>query len=122
MEIVALATGAIIGLFIALVIVVPVMNMFRTPIMRFVKSLRSQPPRLPTAALVAALMVAVTLVAPHATFAQTPVPLVIPTNTIFTETNTWIATFAPIAAIGIGITVALAVLGYIGNIIKGAFK
>lgn len=56
------------------------------------------------------------------TFAQTPVPLNIPTNVIFTETNNWMATFAPIAAIGIGITLALAILGYIGKLIKSAFS
>lgn len=54
--------------------------------------------------------------------AQTPVPLEIPVDVIFTETNTWLATFAPIAAIGIGIGIALAVLGYLGNMIKGAFR
>lgn len=48
--------------------------------------------------------------------------LTIPTDTIFSETNNWIVTFAPIAAIGIGITVALAVLGYLGKMIAGAFK
>lgn len=56
-------------------------------------------------------------------FAQsTPVPLNIPINTIFSETNSWMSTFAPIAAIGIGITVALAVLGYLGKMIASAFK
>lgn len=50
------------------------------------------------------------------------VTITIPTGIIFAETNNWIVTFAPIASIGIGITVALAVLGYIGAIIKGAFK
>jgi len=54
--------------------------------------------------------------------AQTAVPLEIPTDVIFTETNNWIATFAPIAAIGIGITIALAVLAYLGKMIAGAFK
>jgi hypothetical protein len=53
---------------------------------------------------------------------STAVPLEIPTNVIFTETNSWLETFAPIAAIGIGITIALAVLGYLGKMIAGAFK
>ncbi len=52
----------------------------------------------------------------------TPVPLVIPTNQIFSETNNWLVTFAPIASIGIGISIALAVLGYLGSMIKSAFK
>ena len=57
------------------------------------------------------------------TFAQsTPVPLEIPTGVIFSETNNWLETFAPIAAIGIGITIALAVLGYLGKMIVSAFK
>lgn len=56
-------------------------------------------------------------------FAQsTPVPLQIPTGVIFSETNNWLTTFAPIAAIGIGITIALAVLGYLGKMIVSAFK
>lgn len=63
-------------------------------------------------------------------FAQTntPVPptatpgLTIPTDVIFSETNFWIDIFAPIAAIGIGIGIALAVLGYIGNVIRNAFR
>lgn len=56
-------------------------------------------------------------------FAQsTPVPLEIPTDVIFSETNNWLTTFAPIAAIGIGITIALAVLGYLGKMIVSAFK
>jgi len=60
--------------------------------------------------------------APVHVFARdTPVPLDIPVNTIFTQTNNWLATFAPIAAIGIGITLALAVLTYLGKMIKSAF-
>lgn len=54
--------------------------------------------------------------------AQTPVPLEIPTNVIFSETNNWLETFAPIAAIGIGISIALAVLGYLGKMIVSAFR
>jgi hypothetical protein len=68
------------------------------------------------------LMGGVLLFAVGPTWAQTPVPLVIPTNTIFTEANNWITIFAPIAAIGIGITIALAVLGYLGKMIAGAFR
>jgi hypothetical protein len=56
------------------------------------------------------------------TFAQTPVPLVVPTNEIFTQTNTWMGVFAPVVAIGVGIAVALAILGFIGNEILKAFK
>lgn len=56
-------------------------------------------------------------------FAQsTPVPIVVDTNEIFTQTNNWIAIFAPIVAIGIGIAIALAILTFIGNQILKAFK
>lgn len=72
-------------------------------------------------ALVAVLLT-LAFALPRAAFAQTPVPLEIPTNVIFTETNNWLQTFAPIAAIGIGITLALAVLGYIGKLIISAFR
>lgn len=71
----------------------------------------------------ALLMAGIFLVGQTAvTLAQTPVPLEIPTDVIFTEANNWIATFAPIAAIGIGIMIALAVLGYIGKMIASAFR
>jgi hypothetical protein len=54
--------------------------------------------------------------------AQTPVPIVVPTNTIFTQANNWIAVFAPIIAIGAGISIALAILSFIvGEIVK-AFR
>jgi hypothetical protein len=63
-----------------------------------------------------------TFLAVGAANAQTPVPLNIPVNQIFTETNSWMATFAPIAAIGIGISIALAILGYLGKMIRSAFN
>lgn len=75
---------------------------------------------------VSALMLAFVLVSllsgVSPTLAQTPVPLDIPTDVIFSETNNWLATFAPIAAIGIGIAIALAILGYLGKMIISAFK
>lgn len=52
----------------------------------------------------------------------TPVPLDIPVGVVMSSTNGWISTFAPIAAIGIGISIALAILGYLGKMIKGAFS
>ncbi len=78
-------------------------------------------------ALLAALAVLVLFGQHGVTLAQTatPVPattITIPTDTLFEATNDWIETFAPIAAIGIGITVALAVLGYLGKMIASAFK
>lgn len=53
-------------------------------------------------------------------FAQ--VTLTIPTDDIFTAINSWIATFAPIIAIGIGIAAAIAILTFVGNQIVKAFK
>jgi hypothetical protein len=69
----------------------------------------------------------IVMVAPIAAQTATPAPTAtpginVPTGTIFSQTNSWISTFAPIAAIGIGITVALAVLGYIGKQITKAFR
>ncbi len=54
-------------------------------------------------------------------FAQTAVPLVVPTNEIFTQTNSWLQTFAPVVAIGVGIAVALAILRFIGKQVIDAF-
>lgn len=56
-------------------------------------------------------------------FAQSgTLDLVIPVDTVISETNNWLDTFAPIAAIGIGITLALAILGYLGKMISSAFR
>ncbi len=52
-------------------------------------------------------------------FAQ--VTLTIPTDDIFTSINDWIATFAPIVAIGIGIAAAIAILNFVGMQIVKAF-
>lgn len=69
------------------------------------------------------LMLAMFIISVVPAAAQTATPSIqVPTSQIFSETNSWISTFAPIAAIGIGITVALAVLGYIGNQIAKAFR
>jgi hypothetical protein len=55
-------------------------------------------------------------------FAQTPVPIVVDTNAIFTQTNNWITVFAPIVAIGAGISIALAILTFIAQQIIKAFN
>lgn len=67
-----------------------------------------------------ALFVLLTVVG--SSFAQTPVPIVIDTNAIFTQTNSWITIFAPILAIGLGISIALAILTFVGNQILKAFR
>ncbi len=54
--------------------------------------------------------------------AQTPEPITVPTDVIFSQTNSWIDQLAPITAIGVGIAIAIAVLGYVGKQILSAFK
>ncbi len=61
------------------------------------------------------------LIAAIPAFAQTPVPIVIDTNEIFTQTNNWIDVFLPIVAIGAGISIALAILTFIVRQIVQAF-
>lgn len=68
------------------------------------------------------LMIAAVFALSMPTYAQTPVPLVVPTNEIFIQTNSWMGVFAPVVAIGVGIAIALAILGFIGNEILKAFK
>jgi hypothetical protein len=53
---------------------------------------------------------------------QAQVTLSIPTDDIFTSINSWIVTFVPVVAIGIGISAALAILMFVGNVIVKAFK
>lgn len=58
-------------------------------------------------------------------FAQTPAPaptINIPVDDIFTQMNSWIVTIGPIFAIGIGISLAFAVLGFIGRVLIKAFQ
>jgi len=71
------------------------------------------------------LALAVVLVLALPAFAQTATPapsLEIPVTTIFDEANSWIQVFAPILAIGIGISIALAILTFVGKQIISAFK
>ena len=72
--------------------------------------------------VVMALTILVIALVAGPAYAQTPVPIVVDTNAIFESTNTWIAVFIPIMAIGIGIAVALAILTFIGNQILKAFR
>lgn len=86
-------------------------------------ALKVKPPNRTLTLVAAAFVLALLFVHVGPSFAQeTPVPLDIPVNDIFTETNNWMAVFAPIAAIGIGISIALAILGYLGNMIRKAFN
>lgn len=80
------------------------------------------PPGAKTPLMMLALLMVFLVINVVVSFAQeTPVPLDIPINDIMESTNSWLTTFAPIAAIGIGISIALAVLGYLGKMIKSAF-
>lgn len=54
--------------------------------------------------------------------AATPVPLEIPVNDIFESTNTWMSALGPVVGLGVGISVALAVLTFLGNQIVRAFR
>lgn len=82
---------------------------------------RDVPGRRLVPVMVTTFVVALLLASSQVALAQAPA-LEIPVEEIFTSTNDWMQTFAPIAAIGIGITIALAVLGYLGKMIAGAFK
>lgn len=73
-------------------------------------------------ALIAALAAVVLFGEVAPTLAQTPVPITIDTNEIFTQTNNWITQFTPIQAIGIGASLALAILGFLAAVLTGAFK
>lgn len=52
---------------------------------------------------------------------DTPVPLVIPINAIFSQANNWLQTLSPIESLGIGIIIALAVFGFLAKAIKSGF-
>lgn len=52
----------------------------------------------------------------------TAVSLSVDTNVLFNQANSWIASFLPIFAVGIGLSVALAILTYVGARIVGALQ
>jgi len=70
----------------------------------------------------AILAIMVFILAMNAVSAFAQVTLEIDTDPIFTEANGWITTFTPIVAIGIGISIALAILTFVGNKIVEAFR
>lgn len=55
-------------------------------------------------------------------FAQSAPTINIPVDDIFTQMNQWIQVIAPIFSVGIGISLAFAVLGFIGNVLIDAFR
>ena len=48
--------------------------------------------------------------------------IAIDTDVLFSAVNGWITTFLPIAAIGLGIAIALAVIAFVGDAILQGFK
>lgn len=68
------------------------------------------------------VLIVVLAVSAASTFAQSTPTINIPINDIFTQMNNWIAVIAPIFAVGIGISLAFAVLGFIGNVLLKAFR
>jgi hypothetical protein len=66
-------------------------------------------------------VIASIVLATNPVFAQTPVPITVDTNEIFTQTNNWIDVFLPIVAIGAGISIAIAILTFIVKQIVAAF-
>lgn len=48
--------------------------------------------------------------------------ITIDTDILFSAVNGWITTFLPIAAIGLGIAIALAVIAFVGDAILQGFK
>ena len=55
-------------------------------------------------------------------FAQTPVPITVDTNSIITQSNQWSTTFTPVLAIGFGISIALALITLVGTSIVNAIR
>ncbi|MCK6581289.1 MAG: hypothetical protein L6Q98_24630 [Anaerolineae bacterium] len=97
--------------------------MVRSDLARQAKRITVHPASVKLVTTFIAAVVIVSVLAPVLpTFAQTPIAIDIPTDVIFTEANNWIETFAPIAAIGIGISIAIAVLGYLGSVVVKAFR
>ncbi|MCS6909081.1 MAG: hypothetical protein NZM11_00705 [Anaerolineales bacterium] len=43
-------------------------------------------------------------------------------SAVWTSTNQWITTFGPIQALGVGLTFAVSILGFIGAALAGALR
>lgn len=66
-------------------------------------------------------VIVLSLALPVVSFAQSET-ITIDTSVLFTSVNDWITTFLPIAAIGLGIAIALSVIAYVGNAILQGFR
>ncbi|MBK8028200.1 MAG: hypothetical protein IPK17_01555 [Chloroflexi bacterium] len=54
--------------------------------------------------------------------AQTPVPITIDTNALFTQVNNWTTSLDDVIFVGVAISIALAILTFIGAQIIKAFR
>lgn len=68
------------------------------------------------------LTLAMLIVSVAPAFAQTPVPLEIPVDTLISNVNTWVVQLAPVIFFGTAIGIAIALLTFIGNVILKAFR
>jgi hypothetical protein len=71
-------------------------------------------------ALAAGMSTAMVLAPQFITHASTAIT--IDTDTLFESVNDWINVFLPIAAIGLGIAIALAVISYVGDAVLHGFS
>ena len=70
--------------------------------------------------VIMALLIAMMMVVPA--FAQTPVPITIDTNSLLTQVNTWTASLDDVVFLGVAISIAIALLTFIGAQILKAFR
>ncbi len=69
-----------------------------------------------------ALVVSIMGIAYPALVTHASTTITIDTDVLFSAVNGWITTFLPIAAIGLGIAIALAVIAFVGDAILQGFK
>ena len=114
-----LLIGFIMGALLIAVVVAWMINREKLGKLTLPKFLNQ---KLLVAALIALGSFALAFHPSHVILAQaTPVPLVIPLSDIFTQANNWLQTLSPIESLAIGITIALAVFGFLYKAIKSAF-
>jgi len=73
-------------------------------------------------ALALAVMAGIGLTPQFAAHAQTPVPITIDTNSLLTQVNTWTASLDDVVFLGVAISIAIALLTFIGAQILKAFR
>jgi hypothetical protein len=70
----------------------------------------------------AALLMTVLFMPLGAAMAQTPVPIVIDSNALLTQVNTWTNSLDDVVFLGVAISIAIAILTFIGAQILKAFR